>query len=590
MILAPPPRRWVPRGTAPAAVVSALQQSLNLPAPLCRLLAVRGLGEEAAARHFLRPRLDQVLDPFALAGMEAAVERIGEALERGETILVHGDYDVDGICATALYTRVLRALGGRVEPFVPNRLADGYDLGPAGVETARRVGATLILTGDCGIVAHEAIARAAEDGIDVVVTDHHTPGATLPEAVAVVNPQRHDCLYPDKALAGTGVAFKLCQALYAARGGDPEELWYYLDLVALATIADLVPLMGENRVFCRYGLRVLEESRNPGLRALLESAGVRGPVSAGQVGHQLAPRLNAIGRMDEASWGVRLLLTEDEAEAAAIARRLDEQNRVRQAVDRRTLDEALELLARDYDPEQDYGLVLAAPGWHPGVIGIVASRVVERVHRPAILIALDEATGRARGSGRSIRGFHLYDALDACAGHLDRFGGHRQAAGLEIQSDRIDAFREAFNARARALLGPDDLAAEVDIDLEVALGEADQELYDLLRHFGPFGMRNPAPVFAARGVRVAGAPRVVGDGHLKLELSQGDTRLGAIGFRMADRLPELDLPHNRLDVAFQLQENTWNGRTELQARLVDLRVAEGVTEPAAARLAERAVG
>jgi single-stranded-DNA-specific exonuclease len=353
-------------------------------------------------------------------------------------------------------------------------------------------------------------------------------------------------------------------------------------------VADLVPLVGENRVFTRYGLRVLEESRNPGLRALVASAGLRGPIGAGQLSHQLAPRLNAIGRMDEATWGVRLLLTEDEAEAASIALRLDEHNRVRQSVDRRTLEEALELLERDYDPEQDYGIVLAAPGWHPGVIGIVASRVVERVHRPAILISLDEATGRARGSGRSIRGFHLYDALDACAGYLDRFGGHRQAAGLEIRPDRIAEFREAFNARARSVLGPEDLTAEIDIDLELSLGEADQSLYDLLRHFGPFGIRNPAPVFAARGVRVSGSPRVVGDGHLKWELSQGDARLGAIGFRMADRLPALDLPRNQLDVAFQLQENTWNGRTELQAKLVDLRVAGA--ERIEARQGERVAG
>lgn len=573
MVFGPPPRRWVRRGEASAEEIAALQSSLRLPESLCRLLTVRGLGDDARARRFLRPRLDQVLDPMGLEGMGAAVERLVAAIESGETILVHGDYDVDGICATALYTRVLRTLGARAEPFVPNRLTDGYDLGPAGIEAARGLGATLILTGDCGIVAHEAVARAASYGIDVVITDHHTPGATLPAAAAVINPRRADCTYPDKALAGTGVAFKLCQALYAARGGDPEELWYYLDLVALATIADLVPLLGENRVFARYGLRLLEESRNPGLRALLASAGLSGQISAGQVGHQLAPRLNAIGRMAEASIGVRLLLTEDEAEAAAIAERLEEQNRVRQAVDRRTLDEALQLLARDYDPAQDYGIVLAAAGWHPGVIGIVASRVVEQVHRPVVLIALDEETGRARGSGRSIRGFHLYEALDSCAGYLERFGGHRQAAGLEIRPERVASFRQAFNDYARARLGPDDLTVEVEVDLEVALGEANQELHDLLRHFGPFGIRNPAPVFAARGVRVAGTPRVVGDGHLKLELSQGGARLGAIGFRMADRIPALDLPHSALDVAFQLQENTWNGRTELQAKLVDLRVA-----------------
>lgn len=575
MLLGTPARRWVRRGVASADQVAALRRSLRLPEPLCRLLAVRGLGEEADARDFLRPRLDQMHDPFALAGVDAAVERLGVALERGETILVHGDYDVDGICATALYTRVLRRLGARVEPFVPHRLRDGYDLTSAGIDAARRAGATLILTGDCGIVANEAVAVAAASGIDVVVTDHHTPGATLPPATAVVNPRQPDCTYPDKSLSGTGVAFKLCQALYQTHGLDEEELWYHLDLVALATVADLVPLVGENRVFTRYGLRVMEDSRNPGVRALIESAGLSGPVSAGQVGHQLAPRLNAVGRMDDANWGVRLLLTDDEGEATEIARRLDEHNRVRRAADRQTLDEALELLAEDYDPDRDYGIVLASHGWHPGVIGIVASRVVEEVHRPAILIALDEATGKGRGSGRSIRGFHLYEALDSCSEYLDRFGGHRQAAGLEISQERIDDFREAFNSRARSVLSPEDLAALVEIDLEIELPEIDRNLFDLLRHFGPFGVRNPTPVFAARGVRVRGAPRVVGDGHLKLELSQGGARIDAIGFRMANRLLELDLPENEIDVAFQLQENSWNGRVELQAKLVDLRVAGG---------------
>lgn len=572
--LRPAPRRWVRRGTAPADSVAALQHSLRLPEPLCRLLVIRELGDEAAARNFLRPRLEQSHDPFLLAGMEAAVERLLAALDRGERILVHGDYDVDGICATALYTRVLRRLGGEVVPFVPHRLTAGYDLGPAGLEVARQTGAALILTGDCGIVAHAAVAEAVEAGIDVVVTDHHTPGATLPPALAVINPRRDDCPYPDKMLAGTGVAFKVCQALYEVRGLDPEELWYHLDLVALATVADLVPLTGENRIFTRYGLRVLEESRNPGLRALLESAGVRGPLSAGQLGHQIAPRLNAIGRMDDASWGVRLLLTDSAAEAATIAARLEEQNRIRQAVDRQTLQEALEILEREYDPETDYGIVLAAPGWHPGVIGIVASRVVELLHRPTIMIAIDEAAGRARGSGRSIRGLHLYETIADCASHLDRFGGHRQAAGLELRPERIDAFRADFNARARERLTPDDLTAEVEIDLEIELRAADHELYRLLRHFGPFGIRNPAPVFAAYGVRVAGSPRVVGDGHLKLVLTQGDARLDAIGFRMADRVQELGLPHNAVDVVFQLQENSWNGRTELQARLVDLRPAQ----------------
>lgn len=578
VVVPAPARRWVQRGAAvDAAQVARLAGALRLPEPLCRLLVQRGYAGPDDAKRFLKPRLDGVNDPWLLAGMDAAVERLVRALDRGEMILVHGDYDVDGICSTVLYTQVLRRLGGHVEPFVPRRLVDGYDLGPAGVAAAVQAGARLILTGDCGILAHDAIAAAGAAGIDVVVTDHHTPGPDLPPAVAVINPNRPDCPYPDKALAGAGVAFKLCQALWSARGMPAEELWYYLDLVAIATISDLAPLTGENRVLTRYGLRVLPVTRNPGLRALVRRAGLadRASLMASHVSHMLGPRINAVGRMGEASWGVRLLLAESEAEAEPLAERLEQDNRERQITDRETLREALELLERDYDPEHDYAVVLAAPGWHPGVIGIVASRVVERIHRPTILIAVTQGGVAARGSARSIPAFHLFDALRACGGYLKRYGGHKYAAGLEIRPERIDEFRAAFNAHARAALTPDDLVPEVEVDLDVRLPEANAELYRYLRHFGPFGAGNPAPVFAVRGVSVAGYPRVVGDGHLKLQLTQDGARLGAIGFRMAERLKHVDVNRGPIDVAFHLHEDRWGDRVSLQARLVDLRPAAG---------------
>ncbi|MBI4410096.1 MAG: single-stranded-DNA-specific exonuclease RecJ [Gemmatimonadetes bacterium] len=555
--------------------MSALVDSLQLPEPLCRLLVLRGCGSESAAKRFLRPRLDQLHDPFALTGMDAAVERLQRALDRNETILVHGDYDVDGMCAAALYAHTLRSLGARVEAFVPRRLVDGYDLGPAGVRTAVESAASVILTADCGIVAHDAVEAARAAGIDVVVTDHHTPGATLPVAVAVVNPNRADCAYPDKALAGAGVAFKVCQALVSARGVDPEPLWYRLDLVALATIADLAPLVGENRVLAHYGLRVLGQTRSPGLRALIRRAGLadRPRLVASHVSHILAPRLNAIGRMGDAGQGVRLLLTESEAEAERLADELEEQNRTRQATDRDILRQALGMLERDFEPDRDYGVVLGSAEWHPGVIGIVASRVVERIHRPTVLLALDAVPGRARGSARSIPVFHLYDALNACAQHLERFGGHRHAAGLEIRHERIELFRQAFNAQARAVLTPDDLVPEVEVDLELRLGDAHHDLHRYLRYLGPFGVANPSPVFAARGVTVAGYPRIVRDEHIKLELVQDGVRLPGIGFRLAERLRDLDVSRGPIDIAFQLHEDRWNGRVQLQARLLDLRAA-----------------
>lgn len=571
---APVARRWAARGEAgDDARAATLHRELRLPLPMCRLLVLRGHGEPETARRFLRPRLDQLHDPFTLPDIQPLVARVGAAIDRGETILVHGDYDVDGICATALYTRVLRSLGATVVPFVPHRLEDGYDFGRGGVRAAADAGATLVLTADCGIVAHEPVAAARSLGIDVLITDHHTPGATLPDALAVVNPCRADSAYPFRALCGTAVAWKVAQALVRARGADEEALRWQLDLVALATIADLVPLHDENRVLAHYGLRLLPQTRNPGLRALLRTTRLdeRPVIGAGQVSHVLAPRINAVGRMGAAARALTLLLTDDEAEAARLAELAERENETRRAVDRATLDEALALLAGDYDPERDYAVVLASEGWHPGVIGIVASRVVEHIHRPVVMIALNGATGR--GSARSIPRFDLYQGIHGCGPLLERYGGHRQAAGLEVRTERIPALRAALNEHARRVLCADDLVPVLHYDLELSLEEATHELHAMLRHVGPHGLGNPTPVFVARGVDAGGRMRVVGDGHARLRLRQGAATLDAIGFRMAGQVGALDL-HAPIDVAFQLQQDQWNGRDRLQLRLLDVRAAQ----------------
>ncbi len=569
-------RKWVRRShDSPASVIDDLEAQLRLPRPLCTLLAQRGFGQPDLAKAFLKPRIDNLTDPYGLAGMDHAVARIQRAIDTRETILVHGDYDVDGICGASLFTLVLRGLGAHVEPFVPHRLTDGYDLGQAGIRRAVEVEATLILTVDCGIVAHDAVAAAKTAGIDVIITDHHTPGPRLPDACAVVNPNRADCTFSEKGLVGAGVAFKVCQALTRARGGDEQDLLWHLDLVAIATIADLAPLSGENRALTHYGLRVLEQTRNVGLAALLGAAGLDASLglSAGQISHALAPRLNAVGRMGAAARGVQLLLCTDPAAAAPLAAETEQENRTRQSVDRETLRQALEMLDATYDPQRDYGVVLAAEGWHPGVIGIVASRVVERIHRPVIMIALDPSTQTGRGSARSIPPFDLYSAIDRCGRWLERYGGHHQAAGMEIRADRVASFRTAFNEQARAVLAPADLIPECKLDIELTLGEASGQLLRLLRHFGPFGMGNPSPVFVSRAVTVVGYPKEVGDGHLKLTLMQDGARLPAIGFRLADKLLEMDVTRGPIDVAYQLQENHYNGRVELQARLIDFRMS-----------------
>lgn len=567
--LRPPAAVWTTPEAPDADVVARLAEALGLPEAVCAVLAVRGLTEVEEAKSFLRPRLEHLHDPAILADGVSAAERIRRAMARGERILVHGDYDVDGICATAVLTRWLRELGADVVPFVPHRLRDGYDFSEAGVAAAERAGARLVVTADCGTVAHDAIARAGAAGIDVIVTDHHTVGGTLPPAVAVVNPHRADCAYPDKGLCGAGLAYKVCELVARAIGADAAPLVEYLDLVALATVADLVPLRGENRILVRYGLRRFSHTRVAGVRALLEAAGLVGDeITAGRLGFVIAPRINAAGRIGDSADALRLLLTEDRDEATALAAALESTNTRRREEDRRTLDEALDQLEATYEPERDHGVVLAADGWHPGVIGIVASRVVERIHRPVVMVALDGERGR--GSARSIPGFHLYEALAECGGHLTRFGGHRQAAGMDLPRAEVGAFRRAFNEAARRRLGAEPPRPTLHPDVELALTDADLQLVHWMGYLGPHGIGNPGPLFLSRGVAIE-RPSVVGENHLKAAVVQERTRLEAIGFGLADRHPVSsfgDAPH---DVLFRLERNEWNGRVSAQARLVDLR-------------------
>jgi single-stranded-DNA-specific exonuclease len=540
---------------------------LHVPPTLARLLVQRGHGSVEDARTFLRPTLDALSDPLALPDMAPAVATVAQAVRAGSPILVHGDYDVDGQCGTALLTRVLREAGATVVPFLPNRMRDGYDLGPAGLAAARTAGAGLIITCDCGTTALETVAAARAAGLRVVITDHHLPGE-LPAADAIVNPRRGDRDAPWADLCGTGVAFKLAQALVPALGLPAHLPLHVLDLVALATIADVVPLTGENRVLARFGLRKLQESRWTGLKALIEVAGLQGrPIRAGHVAFALGPRLNAAGRIGEAMDGLALLLSDDPAEALERARRLETQNAQRQELDQRILQEAVDLVERDVRLDEEFGLVLASDTWHPGVIGIVASRVVERYARPAILIALEGNTGK--GSGRSIPGFDLHAAIAECSTHLLRFGGHPMAAGVTVARDALEGFRAAFNAVARARLAPEDLVPRRRIDAVVRLDELNLDLERLLRHLEPCGAGNPTPVFGVTGVAVREA-RPVGANHLRLMLQDDVGRIPAIGFDWADRVDPAWW-RAPVDVAFQLQQNEWRGDVSLQARIVEVR-------------------
>jgi single-stranded-DNA-specific exonuclease len=571
--LRPPDPTWTRPARPDPKLVADLAGGLRLPEALCSVLVARGLTTVDEAKRFLRPRLEELHDPSALADGPRAAERIAQAIGSGERIMVHGDYDVDGISATALLTRWLRSLGGCVVPFVPHRLRDGYDFARSGLEAARESGAGLIVTADCGTLAHETVRAAVSTGIDVIVTDHHTVGDRLPEAIAVVNPQRPDCSYPDKGLCGTGVAYKLCELVGAAVGGAPDDLTEYLDLVALATVADLVPLTGENRTLVAFGLRRMAHTRVAGIAALLGVAGLApDEVTAGRVGFVVAPRINAAGRVGESADALELLLTEDAAQAQRLAEKLEATNQSRQLEDRRTLDEALELLSRSYDSEVDYGVVLASEGWHPGVIGIVASRVVERIHRPVVMVALDGDSGR--GSARSIPGFHLHEALTECSGHLRRFGGHRQAAGMDVDRDAVQAFRSAFNEAARRRLTAEDLRPVLRPDLTVSLADIDLDLVHWMSYLGPHGMGNPGPLLLASSVSLSDA-RTVGEGHLKVSLRSEGGRLEAIGFGLAERHPPETLGAGPHDVLFRLERNEWRGVAKPQARLADLRPSGG---------------
>jgi len=566
-----PDPTWIIPPTPDPGAVRRLVESLRLPAAVCSVLVTRGVTAPDQAKDFLRPRLEHLRDAARLADGHAAAERIAAAVRAGDRILVHGDYDVDGICATALLTRWLRTLGGHIVPFVPHRLRDGYDFGAAGLAAARAAGATLIVTADCGTVAHETVSSAGREGIDVVITDHHAVPGSLPDAVAVVNPQRPDCEYPDKGLCGTGVAYKLCELVADGLDADSEALVTYLDLVALATVADLVPLIGENRVLVHHGLRRFARTRIRGLAALLKVAGVPvAEVTADRLGFVVAPRINAAGRIGESADALRLLLTDDEAEARQLAEQLDTTNRDRRDEDKRTLAEALAMLEREYDPGSDFGVVLAGKGWHPGVIGIVASRVVERIHRPVVMIALDGERGR--GSARSIPGFHLYEALQACSVHMLRFGGHKQAAGMDVTRDSVAALREAFNTEAGSRLNPADLRPRLRTDIVLELEDVDLQLVHWMSYLGPHGIGNPGPIFVVSAAALQRA-KVVGKNHLKATLRQGAGRIDAIGFGLAERHPPeavMAVPH---DVVCRIERNEWRGTARVQARLIALRAS-----------------
>jgi len=552
--------KWIVAEAEPGSV-AALSAALGISMPAARVLCARGLGDATEARRFLAPSTADLHDPFLLADMQAAAARLAGAIERREPILLYGDYDVDGTSALVVLKKVLDLAGGIATCFVPHRIRDGYGMKSEAVEDAAALGVKLIVSVDTGIRASQVVKHAATLGIDVIVTDHHLPEAELPPALAVLNPNRRDCTYPEKNLCGAGVALKLAEALMCALGWEPARRERLVDsllkLVAIATVADVVPLTGENRVIVKRGLSGLDRVANPGLRALLDVAGIEAGTSpsARQVAFQIAPRINAAGRMASANDIIELFSTSDAARARAIAAQLDELNKDRRETEDGIRQAILEQCLAQPVTDGDTALVFAGEGWHRGVVGIVASRVVERYHRPVFVLGLDE--GVAYGSGRSIRAFHLLDALEFMPDLFTKFGGHRQAAGVTLDAGRVEEFRSRFQAYAATRLTIDDFEPEIEIDAEIGFDEVTDQTIGEVLNLAPFGFGNAPPTLVVRGVEVMAPPDIKNDKHLFLRLKSQGKILRAKAWNFAERAAEFT-PGTPIDVALQFEDDAYS--------------------------------
>jgi single-stranded-DNA-specific exonuclease len=558
------------------AAADRLASTLHIAPVVAKLLCQRGFSDPERAARFLNPRLEHLHDPMALAGMSVAVDRILRAIANKERIAIHGDYDVDGVTSTVILRRALELLGADVVHFIPERLKDGYGLQPSAIERLHANHVALVISVDCGIRGAEAGRRASELGVDLIITDHHEPDVELPPALAVINPKRADCTYPDKYLAGVGVALKVVQAL-CIRTNRQAWLPGFIKVAAIGTLADVVPLVGENRVIAKLGLDLLSKGPHKvGLRALLEVSGLTGKtIDSYHIGFMLAPRVNAAGRMSTPDIAARLLLAADETmaeEVRELAQQLDGENVRRQEEEAQILAAAKKVVTTDPDIGARSVLVVAGDGWHRGVIGIVASKLVDAFHRPAIVLSVED--GIAHGSCRSIPQFDMLGALERCAHLLTRFGGHRQAAGLALGADRIRELRQAVNDVADEVLGPDDLMPRLRIDGDLTFRGITGGVAAGVAALAPFGAGNPRPVFAAHGVEIIDGPRKLKERHLKMALKQDGRIFRAIAWRAAERHDDLSEHKAAIDVAFSLDQNQYNGETFVELSIADFRLMQ----------------
>ena len=559
---------------SPQGEIENLTSSLGVSPIVAGMLWRRELRDMDEVRQFFNPSISHLLDPFLMLNMETAVDEISKCLDAHAPILVYGDYDVDGTTAASLLHLFLQSIGAKSEFYIPDRNTEGYGVSHKGIDYAAQIGAKLIITCDCGITAVEQADYAKQQGVNMMITDHHIPDEKLPDAVAILNPKQADCEYPNKNLCGAGVAFKLTQALAKKRNFAAEQALQFMDLAAIGTAADIVKVTGENRIIVGEGLKLISQGKRPGIKALKKVAGItRDEVTVSDVLFGLGPRINAVGRLGEAMRAVRLMTATTEAEAKELSAVLNSENEARKTVEGKIYDEAVRLSNAKYDPREKRSLVLYQEGWHHGVIGIVASKLKERYFVPTVIIAVNDGVGKA--SARSISGFDLHAAFSKCADLLLSFGGHTMAAGMSIDPANLEAFEQRFQEVAMDQVTEEMMRPRLKIESIIEFSDINSQLMETLRRLAPYGPGNMRPMFSSQNLEVIGYPRpkIVGKNHLKFKVRQGRTVLDAIGFSMAESL-ELLYSKKALEMAYILAENEWQGRKTIQLELKDIRVMD----------------
>ena len=556
--------------TADEATVKLLHQSLKVHPILCKIFVQRGINTFEKAKDFFRPQLSELHSPWLMKDMEKAVDRIIVAINNNEKILVFGDYDVDGTTSVASMYQFLKKLHSNLNFYIPHRYREGYGVSKAGIDFAKENGFTLIISLDCGIKSADLIAYAKELGVDFVVCDHHLPDEILPPAIAILNPKQTDCNYPYKELCGCGVGFKLMAALAERLNLPPERAFEYLDLVATAIAADIVPITGENRILSFHGLIKANKNPNKGIKALAKLSGHVSELHITNLVFMIAPRVNAAGRMDDARKAVQMFVADTDEEALQYAEILHSDNTDRKEADKTITEEALSLINENEEWKNRKSTVVFKPHWHKGVVGIVASRIIEKIYRPTVV--LTQSGEFAAGSARSVPGFNLYEAIHACKEYLLGYGGHFAAAGMTLELNQVNAFREKFEEVVSASIAPELLIPEIVIDAEISLKEIKQSFYDIISQMEPFGPDNLRPVFLVKNVMDNGWSKIVKEQHIRFALKQDNVTIYGIGFGMADKFYLLQ-QKQPLDVVFTIDVNEWNGSSSLQIRVIDFRLS-----------------